>query len=256
MTDPIADFLTRIRNASSARLPEVLAPYSKIKAELARIAARSNEPLLAFSTDEANIEGIDPLVNTRDLGSDPLAYAERRVKLVRELWARAQSKPLKDGESRNILRRNLTRGFGTLSGAAGMAVKFIGGVEINRDHAGSPRANFTPVSAEKQRAALKLLTTELLSSRSFQFKPEFLANLAIDPLRNDDFSSTEYKPRPWLCMARHAVTCWVNTSAVIGSQPKATYWSAELGDDRVTRFSFSSAPGVKVHTAEAQLPAY
>ena len=37
MTDPIADFLTRIRNASSARLPEVLAPYSKIKAELARI---------------------------------------------------------------------------------------------------------------------------------------------------------------------------------------------------------------------------
>ncbi|TXH40259.1 MAG: DUF5117 domain-containing protein [Burkholderiaceae bacterium] len=162
------------------------------KAELARIAARSNEPLLAFATDEANIEGIDPLVNTRDLGSDPLAYAERRVKLVRELWARAQSKPLKDGESRNILRRNLTRGFGTLSGAAGMAVKFIGGVEINRDHAGSPRANFTPVSAEKQRAALKLLTTELLSSRSFQFKPEFLANLAIDPLRNDDFSSTEY----------------------------------------------------------------
>lgn len=37
MTDPIADFLTRIRNASSARLPEVLAPYSKIKAEMARI---------------------------------------------------------------------------------------------------------------------------------------------------------------------------------------------------------------------------
>ena len=37
MTDPIADFLTRIRNASSARLPDVLAPYSKIKAELARI---------------------------------------------------------------------------------------------------------------------------------------------------------------------------------------------------------------------------
>ena len=37
MTDPIADFLTRIRNASSARLTDVLAPYSKIKAEIARI---------------------------------------------------------------------------------------------------------------------------------------------------------------------------------------------------------------------------
>ena len=37
LTDPIADFLTRIRNAGSAQLPEVLAPYSKIKADIARI---------------------------------------------------------------------------------------------------------------------------------------------------------------------------------------------------------------------------
>ncbi len=38
-TDPIADFLSRVRNASSAGLVEVLAPYSKIKAELSRILA-------------------------------------------------------------------------------------------------------------------------------------------------------------------------------------------------------------------------
>ena len=38
-TDPIADFLSRLRNASAAGLPEVLAPYSKIKAELSRILA-------------------------------------------------------------------------------------------------------------------------------------------------------------------------------------------------------------------------
>lgn len=37
LTDPIADFLTRIRNASNAGLEEVLAPYSKIKAEIARV---------------------------------------------------------------------------------------------------------------------------------------------------------------------------------------------------------------------------
>ena len=37
LTDPIADFLTRIRNAGAAQLPEVLAPYSKIKADIARI---------------------------------------------------------------------------------------------------------------------------------------------------------------------------------------------------------------------------
>ncbi len=37
LTDPIADFLTRLRNASQAGLSEVLAPYSKIKFEIAKI---------------------------------------------------------------------------------------------------------------------------------------------------------------------------------------------------------------------------
>ena len=37
LSDPIADFLTRLRNGGSARKEEVAAPYSKIKAEIARI---------------------------------------------------------------------------------------------------------------------------------------------------------------------------------------------------------------------------
>ena len=37
LTDPIADFLTRIRNSSNAGLSEVNAPYSKIKFEIAKI---------------------------------------------------------------------------------------------------------------------------------------------------------------------------------------------------------------------------
>lgn len=36
-TDPIADFLTSIRNANSARHPQVTVPASKIKAEIARV---------------------------------------------------------------------------------------------------------------------------------------------------------------------------------------------------------------------------
>ena len=36
-TDPIADFLTRVRNALKARKPSVDVPYSKTKAELARV---------------------------------------------------------------------------------------------------------------------------------------------------------------------------------------------------------------------------
>jgi small subunit ribosomal protein S8 len=37
LSDPIADFLTRLRNASQAGLVQTTAPFSKIKAEIARI---------------------------------------------------------------------------------------------------------------------------------------------------------------------------------------------------------------------------
>ena len=37
LTDPIADFLARVRNGARAQQPELLIPYSKIKAEIARI---------------------------------------------------------------------------------------------------------------------------------------------------------------------------------------------------------------------------
>jgi len=36
-TDPIADMLTRIRNASAARKDELVLPYSKFKANLAQV---------------------------------------------------------------------------------------------------------------------------------------------------------------------------------------------------------------------------
>jgi small subunit ribosomal protein S8 len=37
VTDPIADFLARVRNGARAQQLEVLIPYSKIKAEVARV---------------------------------------------------------------------------------------------------------------------------------------------------------------------------------------------------------------------------
>ena len=37
VSDPIADFLTRLRNATRSGKPEVVAPFSKMKGEVARI---------------------------------------------------------------------------------------------------------------------------------------------------------------------------------------------------------------------------
>jgi small subunit ribosomal protein S8 len=39
-TDPIADMLTRIRNASQAKKAELVLPYSKFKANLAKLLAK------------------------------------------------------------------------------------------------------------------------------------------------------------------------------------------------------------------------
>src|SRR5204862_4600743 len=37
VTDPIADLLARVRNGAQAKKPELFVPYSRIKAEIARI---------------------------------------------------------------------------------------------------------------------------------------------------------------------------------------------------------------------------
>lgn len=160
-----------------------IAPASEA-AELTRIAARSNEPQLAYATDEETgigIEAADPEVNQRDLGHDPLVFAKRRMVLSRELWDRWQERKLPDDEGRDILYRNVVSGFNQYSLAAQVAAKYVGGVVYVRDHAGSPRASFTPIAPERQREALKLVTDGLFKVDSFKFKPEFLTRLAADP---------------------------------------------------------------------------
>ena len=153
-------------------------------AALAKIASRSNDPLLAFATDDETgmgADAMDPQVNQRDLGSDPLQFAKKRMQLSRELWDRWQSRKLRADESRDVLYRNVTSGFTQYALAAQVAAKYVGGVVYVRDFAGSPRANFTPVDPATQREALKLVTDGLFRSDSFRFKPEFLARVTADP---------------------------------------------------------------------------
>ena len=162
-------------------------PAEKESAELAKIAARSNQPELAYATDEETglgIEAADPQVNTRDLGADPLKFAQRRMQLSRELWDRWQARTLPAEEGRDVLYRNVVAGFNQYSLAAQVAAKYVGGVVYVRDRAGSPRASFTPIEAQRQREALKLVTGGLFRVDSFKFKPEFLTRLAADPFES------------------------------------------------------------------------
>jgi hypothetical protein len=157
---------------------------AKEKDELLKIASRSKEPLLAFANDLdaglGNVEGMDPQVTRRDLGSDPLAFAERRMLLSRELIDRLQERTLKPGEQFDNLRRNFISANAQIALATTVATKYVGGVVHYRDHADSGRAALNPVPAATQRKALKLVTDGLFRSESFKLKPEFVARLVPD----------------------------------------------------------------------------
>ena len=159
-------------------------PTSEI-AELAAIASRSNEPRLAYGTDDEAGVGYDPDVNLRDLGDDPLAYAKRRLLLAKELWARTQARTLKPGESYSILKRSSDVAFAQVDQAVEFAAKYVGGVNYYRDHSGSVRAPYRPVSAARQREALSMLTKSILAEDALKFDPSFVSRLVDDGLGRD-----------------------------------------------------------------------
>ncbi len=157
-------------------------PAATEAAALAQLADQSeSNPLLAYATDE-DISGIDPMVNQRDLGGDPLAYAQRSILLGRELWARTQSRELPANDDGTLYRRNLSRSLAALANAVPMVAKHVGGTYTSRSLSGGKQALLVPVPAAKQKAALDLLVNEVFSSSSLRFDPKFMSRLGVDQL--------------------------------------------------------------------------
>jgi small subunit ribosomal protein S8 len=72
MTDPIADMLSRIRNASSAMHDDVAIPASKIKQNIAQILL-----------DEGYINGVDPVEdNGHPMIKITLRYSDERERAI------------------------------------------------------------------------------------------------------------------------------------------------------------------------------
>ena len=72
MTDPIADMLTRIRNASSAMHDDVLIPSSKIKENIARILADEG----FVDAVELVEDGVHPMIRIK------LRYSSERERAI------------------------------------------------------------------------------------------------------------------------------------------------------------------------------
>ena len=150
-------------------------------AALKKIAARAAEPQLAYATDE-DTRGIDPdpLTNRFDFGAEPLDFAKSRSQLIEGLWPGLVDRVTKPGDGYQRARQ----AFGVLLGNYGsslfFASRYVGGLYVNRDHKGDPngRAPFVVVPAEKQRAALKLLSERMFNDKPFAFPPELYNYLA------------------------------------------------------------------------------
>lgn len=153
---------------------------SKEKDALNEIASQTTKnPALAYESDEA-ADGMDPLVNRFDLGSDPLAFAQKQVVLGHELWTKAQDRVLPEGTPYQELTGAFASGLNKLAGAGRVMARYIGGVSVHRDRAGTDKATYVPTPAAEQREALKSVVSTFFSPDSFKFKPEFAARLAKD----------------------------------------------------------------------------
>ena len=161
-------------------------PADQESGALAKIAARSAEPLLAFGTDEDNFFGVDPETLQFDLGSDVVAFARKRIAIARDLLSRQETRTLPADQDYAVLRRSVTYALRDLGRAANVLTRQIGGVRTLRDHAGSGRDPLLPEPAADQRAALDLLARGFLSADSFRISASLQRKLAVDFLERSD----------------------------------------------------------------------
>lgn len=164
-----------------------LAPEDEAR-ELQRIAARSNEPALAFGTDEDNFLGIDPDALQWDLGSDSVAFAIKRLAIAHELFKRQEVRALPPDRDYAVLRRSLSYAVNDAGRSLGVLARRIGGVRTLRDFPGSGRDPLQPVPAAQQREALDVIARGLLVADAFVVSPALQRRLAPDfQVRGDGF---------------------------------------------------------------------
>ncbi len=149
--------------------------------DLKKIASKGAQPGHDYGTDE-DMSTPDPLINVWDLGNDPMQFGKDRMVLAQDLMKDLAERVVESGE--DYQRARLA--FGLLlyqyGNGADLVSRFVGGAYVNRDHKGDPngRDPYVPVTAAKQREALKFLQENVLTDQPFHFSPQLLRRLAAD----------------------------------------------------------------------------
>ncbi len=155
-------------------------------AGLARIAARSSEPQLAYGTDEDAFLAIDPDAVQFDLGSDPVAFTRARIAIAQDLIRRQETRQLDANQDYGALRRSVRYALLDVGQSVTALSRQIGGLRTLRDHPGSGRDPLQPLPAAQQRAALDVLARGVLAADAFVVSPALARRLAPDYLDRGD----------------------------------------------------------------------
>ena len=103
MTDPIADMLTRLRNANSAYHDQVVMPHSKLKVAIAEILQRCGEQPAFLTRGYGGREEGPVVVRPRDqadkIGDEALLLAARALTVVSSDRVAGAAKAVEAGRS-------------------------------------------------------------------------------------------------------------------------------------------------------------
>ncbi len=151
-------------------------------ATLAQIASRSAEPALAFGTDEDFYLGADPETLQRDLGSQPVVFAQQRLAIAHSVFQQLETLQPPPDQDWSRLRRLLRESLNDVGTTTGILLRQLGGVRMLRDFANTGRDPVQPAPAADQRAALDLLLREVLAAERFAISPALQRHLVPDYL--------------------------------------------------------------------------
>ena len=151
---------------------------------LKRIASQSTAKGHAYASDEI-ADQFDPLVTRFDLSSDPVAYWHKNMDLCRYLLVNLDKRLPRPGESYWEFTRSFNQLLGMYARGAGVASRYVGGLNINRNHKGDPheRPTLLPVDGQKQKEALALLNTYIFSPDALTFPKRYYSEFTTDPMQ-------------------------------------------------------------------------
>ncbi len=155
------------------------------KDRLMVLAARSHQTELAFANDADDMrgpgKGIDPRAMLFDLSSDPVGYGAARCELARGRIASLLERKPEEGRDWELLLRDYSTLTREIGDALTAASRYVGGVYVERAHAGQApdRRPFTPVAKATQLAALDMLARFGFAPDAWVVPVELAAHLQV-----------------------------------------------------------------------------